>query len=122
MTVTQIAGILPALIFPAATLAQLFRLMRTRSAADISVITWVLFGVGNLAIYVYAERYTEWQAILGMLGTAVLDFVIAGVALAAIRRRRSVWRARVRTGIPDPSDPMQGLVPRRARVRSGIDL
>jgi len=32
-------------------------------------VTWFLFGIANLAIYIYAERYTEWQAIIGMLLT-----------------------------------------------------
>ncbi len=87
MSVTQIAGILPAVVFPAATFVQLARIVQLRSAAGVSVTTWLLFGFANLGIYVYAERYTEWQAILGMLGTAVLDFVI--VALALLRYRKS---------------------------------
>ena len=47
--------------------------------------TWLLFGFANIGIYIYAERYTEWQAILGMLLTAVLDFVIVGLVLFAYR-------------------------------------
>lgn len=85
MSIAQIAGILPAVVFPAATLVQLVRLVRARSAAGVSVATWLLFGFANLAIYVYAERYTEWQAIVGMLVTAVLDFVIVGLALVRYR-------------------------------------
>ncbi len=88
MSFTQLAGILPAIVFPAATLVQLLRILRTRSAANVSVSTWLLFGFANLAIYVYAERYTEWQAILGMLVTAALDFVIVAVALTAFRNQR----------------------------------
>ena len=80
MTIAQIAGILPALIFPTATLIQLVRMMRARSAAGVSVTSWLLFGVANIAIYIYAERYTEWQAIVGMLVTAVLDFIIVALA------------------------------------------
>jgi len=81
MTFAQIAGILPAVVFPAATIVQLVRMMRARSAAGVSVATWLLFGFANLAIYIYAERYTEWQAIVGMLFTAVIDFVIVALAL-----------------------------------------
>lgn len=80
MSFTQIAGILPAVVFPAATLVQLARVVRARSAEGVSVATWLLFGFANLAIYIYAERYAEWQAIVGMLFTAVLDFVIVGLA------------------------------------------
>ena len=82
MTINQIAGILPAIVFPAATILQLARMVRSHSAASVNVPTWVLFGFANLAIYVYAERYTEWQAILGMLFTAVVDFAIVALALA----------------------------------------
>jgi uncharacterized protein with PQ loop repeat len=85
MSFTQLAGIIPAIVFPAATLAQLLRMVRQRSAAGVSVSAWALFGVANIAIYVYAERYGEWQAIVGMLLTAVLDFIIVAVALVGFR-------------------------------------
>ena len=85
MTLNQLAGVIPAIVFPAATLAQLVQMIRQRSAAGVNASTWLLFGVANLAIYFYAEHYTEWQAIVGMLFTAVLDFVIAGLVLAARR-------------------------------------
>jgi hypothetical protein len=88
MTLNQLAGIIPAVVFPAATLGQLLQMIRQRSAAGVSVSTWLLFGVANLAIYFYAERYAEWQAIVGMLVTALLDFAIAALALAARRSRR----------------------------------
>ncbi len=85
MTFNQLAGILPAIVFPAATLAQLIRMVRARSATGVNVSTWLLFGFANLAIYFYAERYTEWQAIVGMLLTAVLDFVIVALTLFGFR-------------------------------------
>jgi hypothetical protein len=97
MQLTQIAGILPAVVFPAATLAQLVRMVRQHSAVGVSTSTWLLFGFANLAIYVYAERYTEWQAIVGMLFTALLDFVIVGLAWYYHRRQsptptgRTAW-------------------------------
>jgi len=78
MNIPQIAGVLPAVIFPAATFMHLLRLVRTRSAATANPMTWFLFGIANLAIYIYAERYTEWQAIIGMLLTGLLDFIIVG--------------------------------------------
>lgn len=90
MTYTQIAGILPAVVFPAATLVQLVRMVRAHSAAGVCVATWTLFGCANLAIYIYAERYTEWQAIVGMLFTAVLDFLIVGLAWWRYPRRPQV--------------------------------
>lgn len=78
MNLPQLVGILPAVVFPAATILQLARMVRERSAAGVNALTWLLFGFANLALYVYAERYTEWQAIIGMLVTAMLDFVIVG--------------------------------------------
>jgi hypothetical protein len=66
-------------------LAQLVRIVRRRSTLGVSVTTWLLFGFANIGIYFYAERYTEWQAILGMLVTAVLDFIIVGIVLLAYR-------------------------------------
>ncbi|PTX90717.1 hypothetical protein [Opitutus sp. ER46] len=86
MTVSQIAGILPAIIFPTATALQLVHMVRDKASAGVSVATWTLFGVANIALYIYAERYTEWQSIIGLLLTALLDFIIAGLAFAAKRR------------------------------------
>lgn len=86
VTINYIAGILPAIVFPVATLVQLVRMVRKRSAAGVSVPTWLLFGLANVALYVYAERYLEWQTIAGMLLTAVLDFIIVGLALFGYRR------------------------------------
>ena len=90
MTFNQLAGIFPAIVFPAATLVQLVRIVRERSAAGVSVTTWLLFGFANLGIYFYAERYTEWQAILGMLLTAVVDFAIVALALFGYRSHAPV--------------------------------
>lgn len=88
MNLNQIAGVLPAVVFPFATLVQLWRILRDRSAVGISVTTWLLFGFANLGMYVYAERYTEWQAILGMLFTAVVDFAIVALVLCGYGRER----------------------------------
>jgi uncharacterized protein with PQ loop repeat len=101
MSINQIAGIVPAVVFPLATLAQLVRMVRLRSAASVNVATWLLFGFANLAIYVYAERYTEWQAIIGMLLTGLLDFVIVALALTWLRS----------SSAPEGEAPVQVPVP-----------
>lgn len=90
MTFAQIAGILPAIVFPAATFLQLYRIVRNRSAAGVNVSTWFLFGWANVAIYIYAGHYDEWQAITGMLLTAVFDFAIVGLAMFAYRKPAGV--------------------------------
>lgn len=87
MTMSQLAGVLPAIVFPAATGFQLLRILRTRSVAGVSATSWILFGFANISLYLYTERYVEWQAIIGMLLTAALDFAIAGLALVGLRRR-----------------------------------
>ncbi len=85
MNFNYLAGILPAIIFPAATLLQIVRIVRHRSTVGVGKTTWMLFGLANIALYVYTERYTEWQAIAGLLLTAVLDFVIVALAFLAYR-------------------------------------
>lgn len=79
--VVEIAGWLPALIIPTATAIQLLSIVMQRSAAGVNWLVWFLFGLANLGLYVYTEKYTGYQSILGMLAPAVLDFIIAGLAL-----------------------------------------
>lgn len=85
MSFTYLAGMLPAIIFPMATLVQLVGMVRRRSTEGVSAMTWALFGLANIGLYIYAERYTEWQTILGLLLTAILDFAIVGLVFFAYR-------------------------------------
>ena len=77
----NIAGWLPAIIFPAATLIQLIAILRSNSVRGVSPMTWTMFGVANIAVYIYTEKYFAPQTIIGFLGTAVLDFMIAAMAI-----------------------------------------
>jgi hypothetical protein len=86
MTANYLAGIVPAIIYPAATLLQIVRILRDRSTAGVSKTTWLLFGLANIALYVYTERYAEWQAITSLLLSAMLDFVIVGLAIFAYQQ------------------------------------
>jgi len=79
--VINIAGWLPAIIFPAATLIQLIAILRSNSVRGVSPMTWTLFGIANIAVYIYTEKYFAPQTIIGFLGTAVLDFAIAAMAI-----------------------------------------
>jgi len=54
-------------------------------------LTWFLFGVANVAVYIYTEKYFAPQTIIGFLGTALVDFIIASLAL---------WK---QTAIPEPT-------------------
>ena len=79
--IVNLAGWLPAIIFPAATLIQLIAILRTKDIKGVSPLTWALFGIANIAVYIYTEKYLAVQTIIGFLGTALLDFVIAAMAI-----------------------------------------
>jgi len=40
-----------------------------------------LFGIAIISVYIYAEKYLAPQTILGFLATALLDVVIAAMAI-----------------------------------------
>jgi len=86
MSLLQIAGILPAIIFPAASLAQLLAIWKRQSAEGVSVATWLLVGVGNVSLFVYNGLYTDIFNIAALLGAAVLNFCVAGMAIYFQRR------------------------------------
>ena len=77
----QFSGWLPAIIIPVATIIQLSTIIKNRSARGVSGLTWALFGIANVGLYLYTEKYADIQSIAGLLGSAVLDFIIAGLAL-----------------------------------------
>jgi uncharacterized protein with PQ loop repeat len=76
----NLAGWVPAIIFPVATLIQLISILR-RSSQGVSWVAWTLFGVANISVYIYTEKYLAAQTIIGFLGSALLDFVIAALAI-----------------------------------------
>lgn len=85
-TLTDLAGWIPAIVLPTATLFQLVKIARARSAAGVSLITWLLFGFANIGLYVFTEKYFAPQSLIGLLGTAVLNFVIVGMILRLRRK------------------------------------
>lgn len=82
----SLSGWLPAVIIPAATLIQLADIVKRRSAAGVSGLTWFLFGIANIGLYVYTEKYGSIQSIVGLLGPAMLDFAIATLAFSRYNR------------------------------------
>lgn len=76
--IANIAGWVPAIVFPAATAAQAFKIAVKGNADGISVTAWMLFGLANIGLYVYTEKYQSMQSIIGLLLTAAIDFVIVG--------------------------------------------
>ena len=87
-TVTNLVGWVPAVILPVASLIQLIKIWRSRTVAGVSLMTWLLFGIANLGLYVFTEKYTSPQAIIGLLGTALINFVIVGLILVLSSRSR----------------------------------
>jgi len=87
--VVNIAGWLPAIIFPAATLIQVIAILRSKRIEGVSPLTWTLFGIANIAVYIYTEKYLAPQTIIGFLGTAILDFIIAAMAIRGRACRKS---------------------------------
>jgi uncharacterized protein with PQ loop repeat len=85
----NLAGWLPALFLPGATLAQLWKIARTRHTEGVSILTWLLFGFANLGIYIFTEKYGALQSILAQLLTAVLNFTIVGWILVLRSRSRA---------------------------------
>lgn len=74
--VTQLAGWLPAIILPTATLLQLITMIRGKTAQGVNLVTWILFLIANLGLYIYTDKLLEVQSILGLFVTAVLDLLI----------------------------------------------
>ncbi|MCP4173952.1 MAG: hypothetical protein GY758_24620 [Fuerstiella sp.] len=81
-TVVEVSGYIPAIIIPIATAIQLVSLLRTGRTDGVSWLSWFLFGMSNIGLYIYTEKYTSVQSIIGLLGSAVLDFAIVAVVLS----------------------------------------
>jgi len=79
--IIQIAGAIPAIIFPTASLIQLFTLLRRRNADGVSALSWFFFAVANICLYVYTQKYDEWASIATFLGTSTLNFAVCILAL-----------------------------------------
>ncbi|MEO2015755.1 MAG: hypothetical protein ABGZ53_15435 [Fuerstiella sp.] len=80
-TVVEVSGYIPAVVIPVATGMQLVSLLRSGKTAGVNWMSWLLFGVANIGLYIYTEKYTSIQSITGLLGSAVLDFAIVAVVL-----------------------------------------
>jgi uncharacterized protein with PQ loop repeat len=77
----ELAGWVPAIIFPTATFLQLLKILREKTAEGVSILSWTLFGFANIGLYFYAEKYLALQSLVGFLGTAIIDFLIVGMTI-----------------------------------------
>ncbi|MEZ5525176.1 MAG: hypothetical protein R3E62_09510 [Pseudomonadales bacterium] len=87
--IIQAAGTIPAIIFPTASAIQLYAMLLRRSAEGVSAISWFFFGVANICLYIYTQKYSEWASIASFLGTSVLNFSVCGLALYYRKKARS---------------------------------
>lgn len=81
MSIVEVMGYVPAIVFPTATVLQLIHLFKTKSSEGVSTIAWVAFALGNVSLYIYTEKYTEIQSIVGLLLTSVLQIGIIFLAM-----------------------------------------
>lgn len=86
-TVTELAGWLPAVILPLSTAIQLARLLRERTGAGTSIVTWGLFAVANFGAYAFTGRPAAIQSILAFLLTGLLDVAIVATLVLIGRGR-----------------------------------
>ena len=89
MNIIELVGFIPAIIFPTATLIQLWHLLKSKSAAGVSALAWAAFALGNISMYVYTEKYTQLQTIVGLLFTAILQMAIIFLVLKYNRQNQS---------------------------------
>ena len=79
--VIHISGWIPAVIFPLASFFQLMKIAKEQSGDGVSALAWIAFGFANISLYIYTEKYSSLQTIIGMLGQAFIDFTIAFFAV-----------------------------------------
>jgi hypothetical protein len=80
-----LAGWMPAVILPAATLDQLVMILRSGSVENLSAVTWLLFLLANLGALFLGRpesRLAVIQMGLAFGLTALLDVAIVGVIIA----------------------------------------
>ena len=79
----------PAIVLPTATALQLIKMAKNKGEGN-SATAWFLFAAANLGLYIYMEKYFEIQSILGLLLTAVLDFIMLFIVLYYNKRRPKI--------------------------------
>ena len=76
MSLIDIIGYLPAIIFPTATIIQLLYLVKRKTSEGVSPVAWGAFALGNISLYVYTEKYYAIQSIIGLLCTCLLQVYV----------------------------------------------
>lgn len=89
MNLIELIGYIPAIIFPTATILQLLHLLKTKSSEGVSAAAWGSFSLGNVALYIYTEKYSEFQSIIGLLVTSALQLVIIFLAIKYSKKQKA---------------------------------
>jgi hypothetical protein len=87
-------GWVPAVIFPMASLLQLGALLRRGRAEGVSAVTWGMFAIANVCLYLTIGEWDRPQVIVTTLGSALVQGIVVGLVL----RLRADKRRSERTG------------------------
>ena len=79
--ILSMVGWVPTIIFPAATVVKLFAIARSGRADGATALTWSLFAVANVCLYLTIGDWMRPQVVISTLGTAVLQVVVVALAL-----------------------------------------
>lgn len=75
----DLIGWIPGVVFPGASLLQLIAVIKSPHTDGVSITTWLMFALANIAAYVYLQKYWAPQAIAYLIA-AVIQVAIAVVA------------------------------------------
>lgn len=89
MSFIEVFGYIPAIVFPGATIIQLVHLYKSKNSDGVSALSWAAFMLGNLSLYIYTEKYTQLQSIIGLLLTSVLQLVIIAMVIKYRKKESS---------------------------------
>jgi uncharacterized membrane protein YfcA len=87
-------GWVPAVIFPMASLMQLGALLRRGRAEGVSALTWGMFALANVCLYLTIGEWGRPQVIATTLGSALVQAIIVGVVLRLRADKRQSERTR----------------------------
>jgi len=90
LNLIEIFGYIPAIVFPTATIIQLVHLIKSKTSEGVSPITWAAFALGNVSLYIYTEKYSQMQSIIGLLVTSALQLVIIALVFKYRKKVKSV--------------------------------
>lgn len=89
-------GWIPSVVFPLASLIQLVSLVRRGRSNGVSLLTWSMFALANVCLYLTIGEWTKPQVIASTLGAAAVQVAIVVVA-ARLRGSESPDKNSVRT-------------------------